>query len=306
MQLVKGILALALAEALLAMDSLGCFSEIDTSVSKGFGQYQTQSECSSSCGASYPYVAIINGGICFCLSSFPTSNQVDASKCNVPCNGFGQVNCGGAKAYTVFQGAGRSGLVLLTLLLSSTALSSSTSAPANSATSSSTTSGTSGSVVNPSIAQTSGSATATSLSKLAGNGTSGGFSKVGPIVGGLVGGLAALVLIGVGVFFFLRRRKLADDDADDEKFYRKGASTAPNSFADSVKNPSTFSNPAFDRPMSNPFVHPSDDSADRKISRIELTDPRLNPILMGSRPLSEGSLADEADYSRKILTVHNP
>ena len=301
MQLVKGILALALAEAVLARDSLGCFSEIDTSVSKGFGQYQTQSECASKCGKDYPYVAIIDGGTCFCLSSLPTSNQVDDSECNVQCNGFGQVNCGGANAYTVFTGAGRSSQVP-SLLTSSRALAS-TSVPENSATSSSPASGTSGSVVSPSGGQNSGSSTA-SPKKPAGDGTSGGASNVGPIVRGLV----VLVLIGVGVFFFLRHRKLADDGDDDDEgvFYKKGASTAPNSFADSVKAPSTFSNPAFNRPMSNPFLHPSDDSANQKISHTDLTDPRLNPMLMGSRPLSVGSLADEADYSRKILTVHNP
>ena len=213
MQLVKGILALALAEAVLARDSLGCFSEIDTSVSKGFGQYQTQSECASKCGKDYPYVAIIDGGTCFCLSSLPTSNQVDDSECNVQCNGFGQVNCGGANAYTVFTGAGRSSQVP-SLLTSSRALAS-TSVPENSATSSSPASGTSGSVVSPSGGQNSGSSTA-SPKKPAGDGTSGGASNVGPIVGGLVGGLVALVLIGVGVFFFLRHRKLADDGDDDD------------------------------------------------------------------------------------------
>lgn len=35
-------------------------------------------------------------------------------------------------------------------------------------------------------------------------------------------------------------------------------------------------------------------------------DQRLNPVMLGERRLSEGSLADDRDYSRKILRVANP
>lgn len=35
-------------------------------------------------------------------------------------------------------------------------------------------------------------------------------------------------------------------------------------------------------------------------------DQRLNPVMLGERRLSEGSIADERDYSRKILRVANP
>ncbi|KAI5952881.1 hypothetical protein KGF54_003748 [Candida jiufengensis] len=76
-----------------------------------------------------------------------------------------------------------------------------------------------------------------------------------------------------------------------------------------------------DMPMVNPFQHPNDDlvsgskSGNRnslfglgrlKTSNGGFIDPRLNPIMMGRRRLSEGSLADEADYSRKVLQVANP
>jgi cell wall integrity and stress response component len=48
--------------------------------------------------------------------------------------------------------------------------------------------------------------------------------------------------------------------------------------------------------MSNPFL-----------TKEELmVDQRLNPVMLGRRRISEGSLADEADYSRKILRVANP
>lgn len=35
-------------------------------------------------------------------------------------------------------------------------------------------------------------------------------------------------------------------------------------------------------------------------------DQRLNPAMLGERRISDGSLADEQDYSRKILRVANP
>lgn len=58
------------------------------------------------------------------------------------------------------------------------------------------------------------------------------------------------------------------------------------------RNPSSPGNPGNPE---NPFESPQDAS-----------DPRLNPVMLGRRRLSEGSLADEADYSRKILRVANP
>lgn len=121
----------------------------------------------------------------------------------------------------------------------------------------------------------------------------------------MVGGLAAVALIGLGVFFFMRRR---NDDDDDEEFYDKGAAGVTRGTGTGKSKNSKF-NSAFDMPLANPFVHPSDDSADKRMSRMTqagLADPRLNPAMMGRRRLSEGSLADETDYSRKILAVSNP
>ncbi|KAM9887809.1 hypothetical protein OXX69_013226, partial [Metschnikowia pulcherrima] len=79
-------------------------------------------------------------------------------------------------------------------------------------------------------------------------------TNVAPIVGGVVGGVAALA-IGLAILFFIRRRNSKDDD-DEEDFFKKGSAGSA--------------------------------------------------VMMGRRRLSEGSLADEADYSRKILSVANP
>lgn len=118
--------------------------------------------------------------------------------------------------------------------------------------------------------------------------------------------MAAIALIAVGVFFFMRRRN--DDDEDEEEFYEKG-SGASNTLGGTGGSRKNKFNSAFDMPMSNPFAHPTDEFADKRSSKMtegELTDPRLNPAMVGRRRLSEGSLADETDYSRKILAVANP
>lgn len=149
------------------------------------------------------------------------------------------------------------------------------------------------------------SPTASSDSKSSGSKKS---TNAGAIAGGVVGGLAALALIGVAIFFFLRRRNAGDDD-DEEDFYEKGSGSLNRGAGTGKSKKGNKVNPAFDMPMSNPFAHPTDDFADKRMSKMtqsELTDPRLNPAMMGRRRLSEGSLADETDYSRKILGVANP
>lgn len=131
---------------------------------------------------------------------------------------------------------------------------------------------------------------------------------MGAIAGGVVGGVAALVLAGVAIFFIIRRRN-ADDDDDEEDFYEKGSGSLNRGTGTGKSKKSNKINPEFDMPMTNPFAHPTDEFADKRMSKMTqsgLTDPRLNPAMMGRRRLSEGSLADETDYLRKILGVANP
>lgn len=139
-------------------------------------------------------------------------------------------------------------------------------------------------------------------------------SNIGPIVGGVVGGLAGLAIIVAIIFFFIRRRNY-DDEEDEEAFYDKNNNTlgaiglGRGGTGKSSKR--TKNALPLDMPMSNPFDHPSDALANSKLeggykNSVDLADPRLNPIMMGRRKLSVGSLADEADYSRKILQVANP
>ncbi|KAM9917420.1 hypothetical protein OXX59_009352 [Metschnikowia pulcherrima] len=332
------IAVLMLAARFVSADE-GCFSSVDTSVSKGPQQYGTQSSCSESCGSSYPYVAMKNGGDCYCLSKLPSSSlETSSSQCSVGCNGYGQTVCGGTNAYTVFENIEYSGGAVSSGAASSSSSSaasrssslSSRSASASSAASSSSAgessvtdgatqsasssivtsdpSSSSSSVSMRTVTATSGSTSSPTSSSGSNSNNSENKSKtnVAPIVGGVVGGVAALA-IGLAILFFIRRRNSKDDD-DEEDFYKKGSAGSAGSGGVARAKSNKF-NSVFDMPMANPFEHPSDVVSEKRASSAaagELTDPRLNPVMMGRRRLSEGSLADEADYSRKILSVANP
>lgn len=104
------------------------------------------------------------------------------------------------------------------------------------------------------------------------NGDSGP-SKVGIAVGVVVGVLAIAAIIG-GVFFFLRQRKRRELE---EEHKRQAA------VSDFVKNGRS---------------HGSNSSS--------AGDSRLDHEAVMHRRMSDGSIADNEDYSRRILKVTNP
>lgn len=128
-------------------------------------------------------------------------------------------------------------------------------------------------------------------------------SNTGAIAGGVVGGVVALALIGGLIFFLIRRRRNNDDDDDDEKDFVTDYSESPFNRSNTSKSKNIS---PLDMPLDNPFDHPNDHVTNSRMNSTKLTDPRLNPVMMGRKRLSEGSLADDTDYSRKILHVANP
>lgn len=343
--LIASLASLAWAEV---GDTVGCYSKVDTSNYKENGQYETATLCATKCGDDYPYVAIKNGGMCYCLSSKPTSNLVSSSKCSTPCNGYGSIMCGGTNAYTVFVGLGEdtsssagslslslsSSLLLLLLLSLSLSLSlslltlsltsvagadsdntslstvsfSSTSdaaAATTSASSSSTVSSSTGDATKTVTQSTKSSSTSSSSSSSSLNAKlTAASTNVGAIAGGVVGGVVGLIFISLAVFFFIRYKR-KNDESDEEEFFEKGSGSGGVSRGNGTTKINKY-NSAFDMPMANPF---SDEFADKRLSKMtqnDLADPRLNPAIVGRRRLSDGSLADETDYLRKILAVANP
>lgn len=332
----------ALASLLLcvaATTSLGCFSSVKSD-KNAYNSFQSVDWCSKNLCLDYAYIAFNGGGTCYCLSSFPLSGLTDDDSCDVGCNGYGLDMCGGARAYNVYAGPGTIGAGTFTSLTegdnsasASGTLTSTTSLPTLSTQSTSATLLTSTSAsksTNPDSSQTpsltlitstvsasssasetttesSSSSPSTSLSATATSTTTSSPDKpksksstnVGAIVGGVVGGIAGIAAIAVAVFLFMRFKN-RDDDDDDEGFNYDTKAVLRGPLKNSRANP-------LDMPMTNPFTHPSDAQVAAGAGGGQgLVDPRLNPVMMGRRRLSEGSLADEADYSRKILQVANP
>jgi cell wall integrity and stress response component len=91
--------------------------------------------------------------------------------------------------------------------------------------------------------------------------------------------VVALAIIGA-VLVFLKRRRTQDE------YYSPSSS------------PAGFGN------FKEPFgVRPPEPAYGAGVVAV---DQRLNPVMLGERRISEGSLADARDYSRKILRVANP
>ncbi|EJP66394.1 Cell wall integrity and stress response component 1 [Beauveria bassiana] len=102
---------------------------------------------------------------------------------------------------------------------------------------------------------------------------SSGSPNVAAIAAGVVVGVVVVAAIIGAVIFFIRRKR----NAEIEEEHRRNA--AVNAFISGSKPPSTSGG-------------------------ISITDSRLDPV-MAHRRLSDGSIADNQDYSRKILRVTN-
>ncbi|KAL1847271.1 hypothetical protein VTK73DRAFT_10381 [Phialemonium thermophilum] len=100
-----------------------------------------------------------------------------------------------------------------------------------------------------------------------------GGSNTGGIVAGVVVAVVVIAAIVGGVFFFLRRRR----NREIEEEHRRNA--AVNAFISGSKPPGSSGG-------------------------YSVTDSRLDPV-MAHRRISNGSIADNEDYSRRILRVTN-
>ncbi|KFH48280.1 Cell wall integrity and stress response component-like protein [Hapsidospora chrysogenum ATCC 11550] len=98
-------------------------------------------------------------------------------------------------------------------------------------------------------------------------------TNVAGIVAGSVVGVVAVAAAAGGLWFFMRRRR----NTEIEEEHRRNA--AVNAFISGSKPPGSSGS-------------------------ISMTDSRLDPV-MAHRRLSDGSIADNEDYSRKILRVTN-
>lgn len=304
--IVATILLTALPVSAQNLESLGCFTDAGGKLASRY-LYQSSSYCYNNC-TDYQYIYIQNVN-CYCTNTKPTNQGT----CSFPCPGFGTDICGGSNAYSYWENL---------LYIGSGDISSSSSSSKLSTKTSSSQSSTSSTTATTSVSETTSKATTTStelshdvttssappqfetvtnsaketvfitksgaasssatasqsaapIEDTKSGGISGG--AIAGIVVGVFGGIAALVAI----LIFWRRR-------NNQSAYT--ASRSPNHFVD------PFGARAEDKMA---FGHAPPDA-------FMAIDQRLNPVMLGERRLSEGSIADERDYSRKILRVANP
>ncbi|KAJ9647123.1 Protein SLG1 [Coniosporium tulheliwenetii] len=194
-----------------ALTTVGCFSEAQPLVDQGTHQYQTDGICQRMClQLSKPVMAMVDGSNCWCGDlKPPRGSEVDMSECNTPCNGYGDLKCGGPSKWAVFlTGITKNEIDYYEPEVSSTAAAS-TAAPQ---TSSATVVTVGGSTV---IMTVPGSEPTQSGSKS----ESSGPNTAGIAAGAVVGVVVIAAIVG-GVYFFLRQRKRK---AVEEEYKRNAA-----------------------------------------------------------------------------------
>lgn len=249
--------------------------------------YQSYGHCQEMCipksGQNPQAVMGLNqGSDCWCGSALPPeSDKVDDGKCDKGCTGFGTDKCGGSDVYSVYL-TGYDDTVAAMAGSDSGSSGGSDRPPSSSDVSNpppssaavdtgSTTVSQPPSVITKAgetiVITASGQADATSQPSSGG----GGSNKVSIAVGVVVGAVVLCALVGGGIFFIRHRKRKAVEEE-----YRRNQ--AANSFV------------ASDKPRSKGG---------------SISDQRLDPSIHHRRQ-SDGSIADEMDFSRRILQVsHN-
>ncbi|KAK2591604.1 hypothetical protein QQS21_010701 [Conoideocrella luteorostrata] len=222
--------------------------------------------CNDVCKADKFWVAAMRSGTCWCGFVYPPEKDVvDDSKCNIPCPAYPLEACGGKENTYSVWSNGAAEQPVGRYDPSS----SSTTAASKTSVASSTSPGASSPVSTGNGGTTVTQTTApTETSKT---------EKSGPNVAGIAAGVVVGVVVAgaaiAGIIFFMRRKR----NSQIEEEHRRNA--AVNAFISGSKPPSSHGS-------------------------ISMTDSRLDPVL-AHRRMSDGSIADNEDYSRKILRVTN-
>ena len=233
--------------------------------------YQSQGYCQNLTVVAFqkPLMALSGGSSCWVGDELPPdSKKVGPEKCKTPCNGFPDQNCGGVN-YFDFWLTGTKDSVNVQ------GGSSSGSTNGNSASMVTSTSNgpTPTKAAAPSTITEAGQTIVVTATGQTDNAAAAGLkNSSGPnkaaIAAGVIVGLVALLAICLGAFFFLRTRKRR---AIEEEYRRNAA----------------VSNMA----------------SGKAESHSSIGDSRLEPSVMLQRRMSDGSIADNQDYSRRILKV---
>ncbi|OQO01615.1 hypothetical protein B0A48_12651 [Cryoendolithus antarcticus] len=275
------------AQALNAMTYQGCYSSSQPLTDQGPWTYQTSGYCQPICVKQGQAVLGLSGGSdCWCGDMLPSpGTKVGDEMCSTPCNGYDKENCGGNNYWSVYLSGTTNNVA--SFGGDSSSSSGTTSSTTPSSTPPATTPPPTSSSAEPSVitsvapgttvvvtqapAQT-GTASATPTSAPASK------PNVAGIAAGVVVGVIAIAAICIGAFLLMRRRKRRQ--AEDE--YKRA--TQVNAFMGRSGNEGKAPGTAYSN----------------------MSDQRLDAEAAAGRRNSSGSIADNQDYSRKILRVANP
>ena len=254
---------------------IGCYSSAGALSKSDSFTYQSYGHCQEQCipkSGQNPHavMGLNQGSDCWCGSALPPdSDKVDDERCNTPCTGFNTDNCGGDKTFSVHL-TGYDDTVGTASGSDNTFSDSSSNSdsPSSLTGAGSTTVSQQPSVITKAgetiVVTAPGQVDATSQP----SGEKGGSNKVGIAVGVVVGVVALCALVGGGIFFIRHRKRKAVEEE-----YRRNQAI-------------------------NNFVH-----SDKPQSKGgSISDQRLDPAVIHRRQ-SDGSIADELDFSRRILQV---
>lgn len=254
----------------------GCYSSTTGLTLNGTGTFNSAGYCSTQClGLAMPVMATKDSA-CYCGNYLPpTSTVADNSSCTIECPGYPSDLCGGSGVYSVY-------LTGLTYdVTNADASAADTSASSSAAAAKSTGKASTTASASPSVVTVGGqtvvvtaSSQATGSSAATTSSSSSGPSKAG-IAAGVVIGIVAIAAIAGGAYIFIRNKRRHEVEEE----YRRNA--AVSSFISGGKPPQSSGGAS------------------------SFTDMRLDPAVMAQRRMSDGSIADNQDYSRRILKVTN-
>ncbi|KAK4069680.1 uncharacterized protein Triagg1_6810 [Trichoderma aggressivum f. europaeum] len=253
-----------------AVRSAGCWSSKGnmTQATDVVSTSVSSGSCNKYCTQNKFPVSALQGDECFCGFAYPPDgDQADDSKCTFPCPAFPPEACG-AIGHPGFYSVFNTGVNINPPYYEPPSSSSSSSSSSSTSTTSSDSQKSSSAASPSGPASQSAEPTPTDAPTDSKKKT-----NVAGIAAGTVVGVVVLGGLLGAVFFTMRRRR----NAEIEEEHRRNA--AVNAFINGSKPPSTSGS-------------------------ISMTDSRLDPI-MAHRRLSDGSIADNEDYSRRILRVTN-
>jgi cell wall integrity and stress response component len=251
-----------------ALKSQGCFSADGNFTLVTEKINLASGSCGEVCTAKKKNVMALHGGQCLCGSYYPPKKSlVSDKKCNYPCPYYDKEACGGL-GDPGYWSVFNTGIDLSVENLPEPKEDDDDDKKSKSS-----------SVASTTAAESTAGPTAPAATETQGEGEDQPEEekKSGPNTAGIAAGVVvgvAVIAGGIGGFFFWMRRRR---NAEIEEDHRRNA--AVNAFISGSKPPSSHGS-------------------------ISMTDSRLDPVL-AHRRMSDGSIADNEDYSRRILRVTN-